>query len=965
MTWEIISYGSGDFLRLVFNGVAMIFGNGDYIQGMQVSALIAFVGLFIRAAFDREVMASFRWFVVLLVFIMAVLAPKVDVMITDRINPANSAVVSNVPLGLAGTASTFSIVGDYLTKAFETVFSLPDQLNYSSNGFLFANSLIDSAKRFQIKDGRLNENFSEFMATCVVVDGIGNGRFTWNELKSADNLSVFFSERVARNAAYFRYFNADGTSSVLPCRLGWTSTLLPEIEATYTDILAKGMPSDFIQRFGGMESATNKLTASMGQALDFTTGAGGNPQAFVMQKAISNSMASGVHKLSQQVGADGFAEYIHSGAELQRMNAYQVYGRLAGEKLPLLRTIFEAVIYAIFPFVALIAVINPAKVSIAYVKALAWINIWPMLFAILHFVMTYYTSGVLPQYTTAYGGLSLAASSQMDKFNADIIGTTGYLAMSIPMLAWMLISNSGAMMAGIAGRVMQGYDKSVDLGAQEVTQGAGQRLGTSWEMAGAAAGGGYNIQQTSLGETGTRTTSHADGSISMDQAKSNLHIQSNLAESVVNTATNNHSKAVAFEEQAKTAHQESVSAALSDSNRVMEELRNTHGASNTFQQAETSLHQQTYQELSAKFDEWARKENIAHSDEMKQQVLQSVSANLGVGVPGASPVSAGAGMTFSRADSEAHTRTAQEVQEVAARFSQSDNFADVAQSTAQAVRGMAAEFSLSESDGNVRALDASLERAEQTDRTLSEAVAKRDVAEQALSEAKSLSSSLTMDGGRAFLATAQNRGMDSGEIDKLLLQASGPASAEQRAAMDQVREIAFAATQGSMAQPDPYNSQDLDQRFADGRAGVDGTYQGSRGEVQAQGGANSRYVDGKNHVDRERVEGAVSHAQSAITESMTNPEQVRVYGDQMNRHADRLANEGTTIKQDAAMPDDPKAAMERAMHLRNLGLDPDKPMPVSEAGKPYDQMSSLERQAEATRSAYLDPTNNDNRIRRS
>ena len=45
------------------------------------------------------------------------MVPKADVIVTDRIDATQSGVVSNVPLGLAATAGTFSLVGDWLTRS--------------------------------------------------------------------------------------------------------------------------------------------------------------------------------------------------------------------------------------------------------------------------------------------------------------------------------------------------------------------------------------------------------------------------------------------------------------------------------------------------------------------------------------------------------------------------------------------------------------------------------------------------------------------------------------------------------------------------------------------------------------------------------------------------------------------------------------------------------------------------------
>ena len=112
MSWEIFTYGGGEFLRLVFNGVAAITGNGGYLTALKMTALIGLLWVLIEGAFQQRAM-NLQWLFGIILIYLAFMVPKVDVIITDRIDPTQSSVVSNVPLGLgmtAGTASTMPAV---------------------------------------------------------------------------------------------------------------------------------------------------------------------------------------------------------------------------------------------------------------------------------------------------------------------------------------------------------------------------------------------------------------------------------------------------------------------------------------------------------------------------------------------------------------------------------------------------------------------------------------------------------------------------------------------------------------------------------------------------------------------------------------------------------------------------------------------------------------------------------------
>ncbi|WP_096619581.1 conjugal transfer protein TraG N-terminal domain-containing protein [Candidatus Enterovibrio altilux] len=152
-------------------------------------------------------------------------------------------------------------------------------------------------------------------------------------------------------------------------------------------------------------------------------------------------------------------------------------GKLAKRMLSIMRNIFEAFIYVIFPIVMLLAMLPVAgKVLMGYIKVLFWINMWPPLYAVLHFTMSYYgqnaASAAVVQAGSSFPiGLSVMTNTGLGHVLSDYAAIAGYLSLSIPMIAWMMVSQSGAMMAGLAGRLMQSYDTPVFKAADEATTG--------------------------------------------------------------------------------------------------------------------------------------------------------------------------------------------------------------------------------------------------------------------------------------------------------------------------------------------------------------------------------------------------------------------------------------------------------------------------------------------------------------
>src|SRR3546814_17239567 len=96
------------------------------------------------------------------------MVPTVDIKVTDRINPGlTPSTVDNVPMGLGVLASFTTQVGDWLTRTAETVFVMPSELNYSTNGMVYGARLFDETRNFIIRD----EEFSTTLDRKRVMAG--------------------------------------------------------------------------------------------------------------------------------------------------------------------------------------------------------------------------------------------------------------------------------------------------------------------------------------------------------------------------------------------------------------------------------------------------------------------------------------------------------------------------------------------------------------------------------------------------------------------------------------------------------------------------------------------------------------------------------------------------------------------------------------------------------------------------
>jgi len=146
-SYEIYTYGSGDFVAQVFTGVALMF-SGNYIE-MLVKVIIL-IGLLsacsaqLRHGFPGGVMsplaggegiiATLRQSLLAAVVVYVFILPKANLAIIDRLDPSQSQVVSDIPFVQAIIAHGASTVGDVIAREMESAFSLPDALKFRNGG---------------------------------------------------------------------------------------------------------------------------------------------------------------------------------------------------------------------------------------------------------------------------------------------------------------------------------------------------------------------------------------------------------------------------------------------------------------------------------------------------------------------------------------------------------------------------------------------------------------------------------------------------------------------------------------------------------------------------------------------------------------------------------------------------------------------------------------------------------------
>ena len=433
---EVFTVGGGDYLVNVFQAVAAWTGNGGYKSLLQVVLVMGLALSALTLAFNQDWRAWINWFLGATLMYSCLMVPRLDIHVTDRINPSlTPATVSNVPLGLALMASFTSQIGDYLTGSAEVVFALPGDLNYSRNGMIYGARLYDATRSLRISDPEFAANLDEHFRQCVFYDVL-LGRTSMKQL--ADASDIWAAIAPGSQARAQRFLTRDGgtgqvASSIVTCREAYDAL------NTQWAGLIDAMGTVFGRQLYPNQTealAKAKLFADLPVAYNYLTGVSANAAAIFKQTLTINAMGQAMHGMSGASGAGSVDVYAQTRADIQTEKTYSSIANAAMKWVPLLNVVLTVLFYALFPVLfPLFLLPKTGLVALkGYVTGFFYLAAWGPLFVILHMMLMLKGAADV----SAVGGttgLSLATFTGMADVNSDIGLLAGFLIASVPFLA--------------------------------------------------------------------------------------------------------------------------------------------------------------------------------------------------------------------------------------------------------------------------------------------------------------------------------------------------------------------------------------------------------------------------------------------------------------------------------------------------------------------------------------------------
>ncbi|NNM78027.1 conjugal transfer protein TraG [Sphingomonas sp. ID1715] len=571
-TVELFTVGGGEYVVNVLNAVAAWTGSGGYKSLIQVVMVMGLGYAVLIVAFNADWRAWLNWFLQATLMYMVLMVPRMDVHVTDRINPGLApAQVANVPMGLALMASFTSQVGDYLVRSSELVFGLPGDLNYSRNGMIYGSRLFEATQSLRIRDPEFAANLDEHFRQCVFYDVL-LGRTSMETLANANDIWTVIGPGSQARAQ--RFLTRDGSGQV--------SSTIETCRDAYARLSSQwtAMTDDLGRVFGrqlypkqSAELAKAKLFADLPVAYRYLTGISASASDILKQSLVVNAMGQAMHGMAGASGTGQVDVYAQTRAEIQTRRTYGSIAHSAMKWVPILNIVLTVVFYALFP-VLFPLFLMPKSGPVAlkgYLTGFFYLAAWGPLYVVLHMILMLKGAGELAA-AGGSNGLTLASFTGMRDVNDDIGLLAGYLVASIPFLAGGIAKGAMAISSHATSYLNPSQNAAEEAAREASTGNIGvgnvsfdnqtvqTRQHDQWSQApsftfGAAQTRGFN-------ETGTATTTFPANS-TLDVPVSKLPFAPQVTQSVATEAARVASETRTRGETLSNQASESISNAVS------------------------------------------------------------------------------------------------------------------------------------------------------------------------------------------------------------------------------------------------------------------------------------------------------------------------------------------------------------------------------------------------------------------
>jgi len=447
----------GDLINHVFNIMAALMGGSDYLKLIGISASIGLILATFSYFKSKNPMTILKWFVLYMVIFNITMIPKTTVEIYD-VSTQKVYHTDNVPTVFAFSAGFLTNLGYGLAQKFDSLFAMPDSIQYSKTGFLFGSKLIQELRGFKIKSPALKADMSSYFRRCVVGDLKLNHTLSPTEIQQSTNIFETISKSPSPLRRTF-LTDDNGNRKAVSC-LEANEDLKKRLDSEVTNSF-KLFGINILGHLGS--GADDKkyqimLQTHLQSAFDYYQSLSKSGTEAALQAMMANYIKESIGNYQSHLGATaGVVNNAFSTAQVQQEYSWKIGGLKSSWFLPFFHAVLMCLIIAVFPVIILFVIAYSGLDSLkSYFMFFLSLQCWPLMFAVLNMAASYYGKGI----TTQYGDLTLANMDSMTSLHGTVGAIAGYLMIFIPWLAYGLVTKIGEAFNSLSHSMISGMQSS-------------------------------------------------------------------------------------------------------------------------------------------------------------------------------------------------------------------------------------------------------------------------------------------------------------------------------------------------------------------------------------------------------------------------------------------------------------------------------------------------------------------------
>ena len=509
----INTYWNVETLYYVFNAVAALMA-GSTFAGILKLIFVFGIGIGMFAYIGGKQLELATWFFQALIFVTVLNLPIARVTLTDKTNLQPPRVVANVPFAMAVVGQTVNMTFGAMTSAYETAFGVPDELGLAQGDVGFGHKILKQINNVEVRDPGLRADLMQFIKECTIYD-IKDGEISAQDVIGSASVfnTILSNTSPARFVTYNTLTASPTTATCKDAGMYLKAKVDQAVIAAQTYYGRQAFPlasSDAL--------AQNLFMNAVGTANNWILQSTQGVSDSLKQSMFNNiwrqagtSLPAMLNDPSQVAEVSALAGQAQAAAQANASNS--ILSLMGQETLPHMRNWMEAILYAMFPFVVILMVVasvdGAKKVLGGYMMALAWIGLWPVLFAVINHLSMMYL-----KHKTDALALSQGVPFQLsDVFDATLVNEQamiGYMVVLVPFIAAGIIKMAEGGIMGVADRAISGASS------------AGSAAGAAWGAGNVSMGNvsmdGKNVNTTSMNKHDASTSMAYSGEARMQDS---------------------------------------------------------------------------------------------------------------------------------------------------------------------------------------------------------------------------------------------------------------------------------------------------------------------------------------------------------------------------------------------------------------------------------------------------------------